>query len=69
VPVYIAVPYTLVPSNSVWKYLDNGTDQGTAWQLINFDDSGWGEGMADIRLWEIVQIHQADQKIQFSATD
>ncbi|HON08313.1 MAG TPA: Ig-like domain-containing protein, partial [Verrucomicrobiota bacterium] len=47
-PVYIAVAYTLVPSNSVWKYLDNGVDQGTAWQLLDFDDSSWAEGMAEL---------------------
>jgi hypothetical protein len=32
---------TLVPIHSTWKYLDNGSDQGTAWQSSNFDDSSW----------------------------
>lgn len=27
----IAVAGTLVATGSVWKYLDNGSDQGTAW--------------------------------------
>jgi hypothetical protein len=35
---------TLIDSNSVWKYLDNGTDQGTAWRAPGFDDSSWASG-------------------------
>src|SRR5439155_12973053 len=30
-PVNITVFATLVATGSVWKYLDNGSDQGTAW--------------------------------------
>jgi hypothetical protein len=31
---------------STWKYLDDGSDQGTDWQNLSFDDSQWvvGEG-------------------------
>ncbi len=43
-PVMIAVARTLVASNTVWKYLDNGSDQGTAWTAIDFDDSAWASG-------------------------
>lgn len=39
---------TLVPVGSVWKYLDNGSDQGTAWQAITFDDSTWASGPAQL---------------------
>ncbi|MBL7883813.1 MAG: hypothetical protein JNL69_07070, partial [Bacteroidia bacterium] len=39
---------TLVPKNSVWKYLDNGTDQGTAWLTTGFDDSSWLSGAAEL---------------------
>src|SRR6185295_16969987 len=38
----------LVASNAVWKYLDNGSDQGTAWTALNFDDSAWASGPAQI---------------------
>lgn len=38
----------LVNSNEVWSYLDNGTDQGTAWQALNFDITGWGSGPAEL---------------------
>ena len=46
--VYIGVAQTLVQSNSVWKYLDNGSDQGTAWRAPGFDDSTWASGPAEL---------------------
>lgn len=33
---------------SVWKYLDNGTDQGTAWRETAFNDSTWASGAAPL---------------------
>jgi len=39
---------TLVSTGSVWKYLDNGSDQGTAWQGPLFDDSSWASGPAQL---------------------
>jgi len=39
---------TLIASNSVWKYLDNGTDQGTNWSRRTFDDSAWASGPAEL---------------------
>ena len=47
-PVWIAVARTLVPTGSVWKYLDNGSDQGTAWIAPGFDDSAWAAGPAEL---------------------
>jgi hypothetical protein len=38
----------LVTSNAVWKYLDNGSDQGTAWTSVGFDDSAWPAGPAEL---------------------
>lgn len=38
----------LVPAGSEWKYLDNGSDQGTAWQQHSFDDSAWVSGPAPL---------------------
>jgi hypothetical protein len=37
-------PVALIRSNSVWKYLDNGTDPGSAWRAPGFDDSTWASG-------------------------
>ena len=31
-------------SNSWWRYKDDGSDQGTAWQAWGFDDSSWPAG-------------------------
>ena len=39
---------TLVAAGSVWKYLDNGTDQGTAWREPAFNDNSWNSGAAEI---------------------
>ncbi|MEN8228378.1 MAG: metallophosphoesterase [Bacteroidota bacterium] len=38
----------LVPRGSVWQYLDDGTDQGTAWQKLSYNDSDWNEGQAQL---------------------
>jgi len=39
---------TLIAVNSVWKYLDNGSDQGTAWPSPSFNDSSWASGRAKL---------------------
>ena len=44
----LAATTALIPTGSVWRYLDNGSDQGTAWQAPNFDDSGWASGPAQL---------------------
>ena len=35
---------SLIPTGSVWKYLDTGTNLGTAWKETNFNDSAWLSG-------------------------
>jgi hypothetical protein len=35
---------TVIPYQSSWKYLDNGTDQGTSWRTTSFNDAGWKTG-------------------------
>ena len=39
---------TLIARDSTWRYLDDGSDQGTAWREANFDDSGWSTGAAEL---------------------
>jgi hypothetical protein len=41
-------PRVLVPMASNWKYLANGSDQGTAWRNPGFDDSSWSSGPAQL---------------------
>lgn len=38
----------LIPLGATWKYLDDGTDQGTAWRATNFNDSSWSSGAAEL---------------------
>jgi hypothetical protein len=39
---------TLVEAGAVWRYLDDGSDQGTAWRAPDFDDSNWASGPAEL---------------------
>lgn len=38
----------LVPYGSSWRYLDDGSDQGTAWRELAFDASGWSSGVGQL---------------------
>ena len=42
----------LVSKGSTWSYLDDATDQGTAWQAASFDDSSWSTGPAELGFTE-----------------
>lgn len=37
-----------VPTGAPWKYLDDGTNQGTAWRSPGFDDLAWLSGAAEL---------------------
>ncbi|MEZ5963951.1 MAG: metallophosphoesterase [Planctomycetota bacterium] len=39
---------TLIPRGATWRYRDDGTDQGTAWSQLGFDDSTWASGPAQL---------------------
>jgi hypothetical protein len=39
---------TLIAQGSVWKYLDDGSNQGVAWRELNFNDSSWKSGAAEL---------------------
>lgn len=38
----------ILPFGSVWSYLDDGSNQGTAWAGNGFDDSSWASGAAEL---------------------
>lgn len=38
----------LLPVNSQWKYLDNGSNQGTAWRAALYNDASWKTGNAEL---------------------
>src|SRR5205814_1534056 len=39
---------TLVATGSVWKYVDNGSNEPTAWSQQSYDDSAWAPGPAEL---------------------
>ena len=39
---------TLIPYGASWKFLDNGTDQGVAWQGTGFNDLLWAIGNSQL---------------------
>ncbi len=39
---------TLVSTGSSWKYLANGSNQGTAWRATTIDESTWSQGNAQL---------------------
>lgn len=50
VDLKLDIPFetTLVATGSVWKYVDNGSDQGVAWRSLAFDDTAWASGPAQL---------------------
>ncbi len=36
-----------IPPDAVWAYLDDGSDQATAWNALDFDDSTWARGVGE----------------------
>ena len=39
---------TLVPRGGTWKYLDDGSNQDTAWTVVSFADNFWAAGPAEL---------------------
>ena len=38
----------LIGEGSIWKYLDDGSNQGTVWQQPGFNDNNWASGPAQL---------------------
>ena len=38
----------LVAAGSTWRYLDDGSNQGTAWRSQSYDDAAWATGRAQL---------------------
>jgi len=41
-------PVTYMTTGYDWKFLDDGSDQGSAWRAIGFDDSAWESGPSQL---------------------
>jgi len=39
---------TLIEAGATWKYLDDGSNQGTAWRQSAFNDAAWAAGPAQL---------------------
>jgi len=48
VPQTNAPSTVLIPAGSSWKYLDDGSNQGTSWRGTNFNDNTWSNGVAQL---------------------
>ncbi len=46
---------TLVAAGSTWRYLDNGSNQGTAWRAFGFSDTAWKTGAAPLGYGDTVE--------------
>jgi hypothetical protein len=44
----VATQVVFVSKGSIWKYLDNGSNQGTGWSAPGFPDSSWLPGAAPL---------------------
>ncbi|MEO6670641.1 MAG: metallophosphoesterase family protein [Ferruginibacter sp.] len=44
----VVINPVLIPYGSSWKYLDKGTNQGTAWRSSSFNDANWVSGNAQL---------------------
>ncbi len=42
------LPEEVIPFGSVWAYSDDGQDFGISWLAVNFDDSAWKSGKAQL---------------------
>ncbi|HIO21876.1 MAG TPA: tandem-95 repeat protein, partial [Nitrospirales bacterium] len=66
----IALEQTTLEFGSSWRYLDNGSDQGTAWRQTTFDDSAWPIGAAELGYGDEATVveYGADAKNKFATT-
>ena len=45
-----------ISEGAIWSYLDNGSDQGALWQGVNFDDSEWQQGRAELGMVMMMKL-------------
>lgn len=49
------VPISLVTTGSRWNYLNDGSDQGTNWINVDFEDATWSNGPAELGYGDTVE--------------
>jgi phosphodiesterase/alkaline phosphatase D-like protein len=45
---YAMADQTIFAAGASWKFLDNGSNQGTAWRAASFSDAAWASGLAEL---------------------
>ncbi|WP_081990590.1 metallophosphoesterase [Sporocytophaga myxococcoides] len=45
---WLSAQTTLISLGSSWKYMDNGSNQGTTWKDAGFSDASWASGNAQL---------------------
>lgn len=50
VPIHVLAPQTvsLISTGAVWRYHNDGSDQGSSWRQLGFNDSDWLAGPAPL---------------------
>ena len=46
--VAVRLDDAIIPAGSQWRYLDNGSNPGTAWRAPGFNDSAWKTGFGEL---------------------
>ncbi len=62
-------PTPLVPRGAIWKYLDNGSDQGTTWRAQEFNDAPWSAGPAELGYGDASEGRPEATIISFGGVD
>jgi hypothetical protein len=51
-------PTVIIPQGAVWRFLDTGTNLGTAWTALSFPDANWSSGAAQLGFGDDDEISQ-----------
>jgi hypothetical protein len=65
----VPTPKDFISSGDVWKYLDDGSDQGAAWRASGFDDSTWQSGASELGYGDPPGEHGQTTAVGFIDTD
>jgi hypothetical protein len=57
---HVITKTALVPKHATWKYLDNGSNQGTAWRAVAFNDASWASGPAPLGYGDSDEVTTVD---------
>ncbi|MDB4429430.1 lamin tail domain-containing protein [Akkermansiaceae bacterium] len=56
----VTVPQDFIVVGDEWKYLDDASDQGTAWREVGFDDGSWEAGPSELGYGEVDEATEVD---------